>query len=702
MGSVIVLGGRVVGDQKPTVLMIDDEQFDAELLERILVRVPDWQAQVVHYEDPQAALEALPGLDIDAIFLDYHIGNVDGLSVLKSIRALNFIKPVIVLTGQGSESIALEVMRAGADDYLLKGLLTPEAVSRVIKHAQAQYFHRQTEATNDALLKAIPDLMLRIRRDGVLLDARPGDDVGLTLVPEQCLGRHVRDVLPEAFADLTMQHVDQVMTSGQARSFEYRLLDGRDQRYFEVRVANCSRDQVVALIRNITERRLAEEMILKQGEDLAFVKDELEDQAGVLILRSEELEKAHAKAEAAVHSKSEFLANMSHEIRTPMTAILGYTDLLTEPGISAGDLKNYVATIRRNGEHLLTIINDILDMSKIESGKMTIEKIECSPGQILSDVLSLLMERAKSKGLALKAELDGPIPKVIETDPTRLRQILINLVGNAIKFTDQGCIRVVVRLIDSPDGPDSSLSFDVIDTGIGMTEDQVATMFEAFLQADTTTTRKYGGTGLGLMISKRFANMLGGDLSASCESGRGCSFTATVAAGPLAGVEMIDSLDSIGVDATMDKPSVPGSSAATSVSANVLLAEDSPDNQRLIRFVLRKAGMSVDVADNGLVAYEKALEAWRNGTPFDIVLMDMQMPEMDGYEATRNLRQEGYRGHIVALTAHAMSSDRDKCLAAGCDDYATKPINKDQLIKMIKRQVDAVGHDNCESNSVAG
>ena len=449
---------------------------------------------------------------------------------------------------------------------------------------------------------------------------------------------------------------------------------------------------------DITERKEAEWMLNKHMEDLELVKEDIEAHSIELAAKTAELEQARTQAESAARAKSEFLANMSHEIRTPMTAILGYTEIL----LGAGDLAKApldrveaIQTIHRNGQHLLTIINDILDLSKIEAQKMTVEKIECSPAEIVSEVMSMMRERAKDKNLELATEVIGHIPITIQTDPTRLRQILINLISNAIKFTELGTVRLVVKMDEDVDLGEPKMSFEIIDNGIGMTEHQQKNLFQAFSQADTSTTRKFGGTGLGLMISKRLAKMMGGDLVAACKLNEGCAFTATIATGPLGGIEMIDSL---AIERSLDGASIkPLTVTETKVSSYILLAEDGPDNQRLISFVLRKAGAEVEIAENGLIAYEKTMAAWRSQQPYDVVLMDMQMPEMDGYEATAKLRSEGYLGPIIALTAHAMSEQRQSCLDAGCTDFATKPIDKANLFALICRYTQSVSSNKSGS-----
>ena len=396
------------------------------------------------------------------------------------------------------------------------------------------------------------------------------------------------------------------------------------------------------------------------------------------------LVRAKEAAEVATQSKSEFLANMSHEIRTPMTAILGFAEvLLNEDKLDCSQEHQVEAirTIQRNGEYLLEIINDILDLSKIESGKMDVELIECYPHKILEGVASLMRVRASAKGLTLKVEYDCPIPQQILSDPTRLRQILINLVGNAVKFTETGTIRLVVRLLNAK-STDPRIEFDVVDSGIGMSEEQTCKLFKPFAQADTSTTRKFGGTGLGLVISKRLAELLGGNLNMRSVAGEGSTFSFNVKTGSLEGVNLVD--DPSGVDPRPERVAKPDT-GNDRLDCRVLLAEDGPDNQRLISFILKKAGADVTVAENGQIALDLALEAREENNPFQVILMDMQMPVLDGYGATGKLRSADYTGPIIALTAHAMSGDQEKCLDAGCDDYTTKPIDRKKLISLVAK-----------------
>jgi signal transduction histidine kinase len=424
-------------------------------------------------------------------------------------------------------------------------------------------------------------------------------------------------------------------------------------------------------------RNSLEQAVAQRTQEVEARSQALEKASDELRAMNEQLAAARAAAETANRAKTEFLANMSHEIRTPMTAIVGYAELLRDEIIKAelpGAPVEFVDAILNNTGHLLGLLNDILDMSKIESGMLEVERIRCNPWELVHNVAAMMRAPAKTKGLTLSIEHAGPIPETIETDSLRLRQILANLVGNAIKFTPSGGVHLSVQLLrDNPE--QALLRIEVNDTGIGMSEETVGKLFDRFSQADSSTTRQYGGSGLGLAISKRLANMLGGDITVESAPGRGSRFTVTVQTGPLGSVRLIDNPQ---VDSHAERAQKKPSKIAS--GERILLAEDSIDNQRIIAMILSNSGFQVAVAENGQIARDKALEAMRADKPFELILMDMQMPVMEGYEATRQLRAAGYKRPIVALTAHATSDDRRKCLEAGCDFYITKPINRAELL----------------------
>ncbi len=429
-------------------------------------------------------------------------------------------------------------------------------------------------------------------------------------------------------------------------------------------------DAVAERLGKIIENKRAEEALCRANQDTEDVNRQLEQ----AIERANQLAE---QAEQANMAKSEFLANMSHEIRTPMTAILGYTELLGDSTATASDRDNYLAVIERNGQYLLGLINDILDLSKIEAGKIQVETLRCSVVSVVATVASTMRARARERDIRLSVEYTSELPEKILTDSAKLRQALINLTGNALKFTENGYVRVVVSFLPSWRHDQPAVQFQVIDTGIGISDEKLERVFEPFVQANASTSREYGGTGLGLAITRHIARLLSGELTAESTPGKGSTFTLTIPTGSLEGVRMLRNPEEV-----IREPGrgAPVGTVGNLMGIRILLAEDGPDNQRLITAILRKAGAEVEIAENGRVAVDKA-----RAERFDLILMDMQMPEMDGYQATRTLREQGVSVPIVALTAHTMRGDREKCLSAGCTGYVAKPISRRQLIETVMR-----------------
>jgi len=388
-----------------------------------------------------------------------------------------------------------------------------------------------------------------------------------------------------------------------------------------------------------------------------------------------DLAKTLEAAEAASRAKSEFLANVSHEIRTPMSAILGFAEMLLQKSAEECEQIGCARIIRQNAQHLLELINDILDLSKVEVGQMKVERISFDLPTLLFEIVSLARPRAAEKGLGFDVRFDGPIPRLIHSDPVRLRQILLNLIGNAMKFTESG--KIDLRIVDEGAGsPNILLRVDVIDNGIGMTQEQLGRLFRPFSQGDVSIAGKFGGTGLGLTISRQLAKLLGGDVSATSQPRMGSTFTMRIDGGPSAGVATLRGLTEETLPAKLDH-SVKNE---IYLRGRILLVEDGADNQRLLRMQLSSAGASVVSVANGQMAVELATTQ-----PFDLILMDMQMPVMDGYTAAVELRRRGIKIPIIALTAYAMAEDRDKCIASGCDAYLSKPVDEETLLSAVNR-----------------
>ena len=588
-------------------------------------------------------------------------------------------------------NLVLDSARRSLDDLTEKNRDLAERTDSLTR-ARSALEHEAAERANSetkyrAILDNAADGIVTIDENGIVesFNAAAGGIFGYSAA--EVLGRNIKMLMPAPDREEHDGHIHNYLRTGVAKVVGIRReIVGRRQDGstfpIDLHVAELhlgEQRMFTGIVRDITQQKQTQE---RMRENNAMMIDALEREkrsAIQLEAAMERLTAARDQAKSASRAKSEFLANMSHEIRTPMTAILGFADALLD---NLHDPENVeaVSIIKQNGQHLLQIINDILDISKIEAGKLEVERIRCSPAQVVAEVKALMQVRADAKDLRILTEYIGNVPETIESDPTRLKQILVNLVGNAVKFTEVGGVRLIIRFID--DGPEPKMQFDVLDTGIGMTAEHVSRLFQAFSQADSSTTRKFGGTGLGLMISKRLAEMLGGNITVESKLGQWSQFRFTVTTGPLDGVKMLEDPAMAAIANPEEITAAKGD--VSSLDCRILLAEDGPDNQRLIAHMLKKAGAQVAVVENGKLAADAALAARDGDKPFDVIVMDMQMPVMDGYEATGLLRQKGYTRPILALTAHTMAGDRQKCLAAGCDDYAMKPIDRYKLIESIK------------------
>ncbi|MEI7447465.1 MAG: ATP-binding protein, partial [Burkholderiales bacterium] len=444
--------------------------------------------------------------------------------------------------------------------------------------------------------------------------------------------------------------------------------------------------------RALAERRTLKlqpvSLVAADGERRSFLAncapvgaDENTPPAGVLVSLDDitelqrkevQLREATDRAEQANRAKSDFLANMSHEIRTPMNAIIGFTEMLRRGRVKdATQARRHLDTVHANGTHLLSLINDILDLSKVEAGQLEVERIDCAPHRVIAEVIDALSVKANEKGIGLRREVEGPVPASIQGDPSRLRQVITNLVGNAIKFTSTGEVVVAERWIAARGDRPAALRIAVRDSGIGIPADKLGAIFEPFVQAESSTARRFGGTGLGLSISRKFARAMGGDIVVESEPGKGSTFIVTIDPGSVDGVPMLEPAQAMADGAVTEQVAA---SAWRFPPRRLLVVDDSSENRELVALALQDCGLVVVQADSGQAALDSVFERLP-----DMILMDMQMPGMDGFTATRRLRAAGVRIPIYAFTAHALRGFDKEISEVGCDGYLTKPIDIDAM-----------------------
>ncbi|GJM43827.1 MAG: hypothetical protein DHS20C21_06690 [Gemmatimonadota bacterium] len=458
-----------------------------------------------------------------------------------------------------------------------------------------------------------------------------------------------------------------------------------------VRLIHAGADEYVrkghldgARLLEVIEQAEARSLRRHVERDLHARAHQLSDMLERESLAMRELEIAMERVEAASQAKSAFLANVSHEIRTPLTAILGYADEILRDDLPPAERREAAHIIRRNGDFLLRIVNDLLDLSKIEAGGLEIERVRFSPFQLIDDVECSFRAVARERALEWSSAVVGSLPETIESDPTRVRQVLVNLVGNALKFTERGSVGVRVQLREEA-GAEPMLCFQVTDTGIGMTPDEIARIFQPFTQADGSTTRRFGGTGLGLTICERLVHRLGGDIHVQSRPGEGSTFTFAIPIGSQEGVPR-----STAEEAQAQRRATPTAAPVkerTLPACHLLLADDNPVNLRLISRILERMGARVTTAATGAEAVSVAWQEGRNGRAVDLILMDLQMPDLDGWDAVTQLRDAGWPGPIVALTGNALPEERKRCLASGFDGFMTKPIRRAELHALLNEHL---------------
>lgn len=640
------------------VLVIDDDDVDRLTLSRALKK-SDINHVLTECARAEDAFDLLKSNRYDCIFLDYLLPGTDGLMLLRKFRQEGIKTPVIIVTSQGNEKVAVEMMKSGASDYIVKDHINPTNIKRIIQTVTIlREIERQQEIAESAL--KISEARLaeaqKIARMGNWEFTPNFDEVYWS---EEMYRIFELDLTfdPKTRHHLSFFHPDdwKVIKEGLEKTLQGAVFnndlqierpDGKYkyvnvQAYYHVNV-QTGKGKYIGTIQDIDRRKQVEH----------------------------ELVEAKKLAEESGKIKEQFLANMSHEIRTPLNAIIGFSNLLLTSQSNFNDTdRNSIKAIHSASEHLLAIINDILDVSKIESGKLVFEHMDFSLPELVNGVFDLFKLKSDQKSIDLICKIEEDVPIHLSGDPVRLNQVLVNLISNSLKFTDKGYVKLYIS-IDLQSEDEVSIQFTVEDSGIGIPANKLESIFESFTQASNDTTRVYGGTGLGLTIVKNLVELQRGEISVNSKLKEGTIFRVK-----LPFKRLKKEYKKKDISNGIDPDTYPK-------NLKVLMAEDNELNQVLSKSIFQKIGWDLDIADNGRIAWEKLQK-----NTYDLILMDVQMPEMDGYQTTQKIRNELTPPFseipIIAITAHSLQSELKKCMDAGMNDYISKPFKVKDLIEKI-------------------
>jgi len=651
------------------ILIIEDDQIDLMAYQRAIGKTDYSDSHIVNATNADQAFELMHELEFDCIFLDYMLPGQNGLELLNRVREKGYNMPVAVVTSQGDQRLAVEMMKAGAFDYFTKGEINPELLGKLLHNVQqvnqltaernlAEKRLKEQERFINKIASFSPNIIY-------VFDLEHKKTIFINHDLFKMLGYGPND-LPKSFEKAFNRLIDPQEYEDFKRFVNrLALLSEEEVDEAEMKLIGADGNYNWMFTRNVSFKRNEQGVTTQVLGTAVNISNRKKEEEELLI--------AKQQAEHAATAKSEFLSNMSHEIRTPMNAIIGLSDLLLSRDFKGEDLENLKA-IKNSADNLLVIINDILDFSKIEAGKLNFESIAFSLRERLDHVIKTMNFKAEQKNIYLKLSLSKDLPSHLIGDPFRLNQILVNLVGNAVKFTSEGGVTIQVSSQSKEEDGTENITFEVIDTGIGVPEEKQASIFESFSQAYTDVTRHYGGTGLGLTITKRLVELQGGNLGLESEKDKGSNFHFTL---PFQ-ITQCEDKDHIKVLNHEDlKDSLSG--------VNILVAEDNPVNQMLIQQVLSKWDVTFTICNNGQEAVDVI-----NQQTFNIILMDLQMPVLDGISATHKIRQsEGVNQDIpiIALTADAFVETRKRVINEGFNDYLTKPFKKEDLLEKISKHV---------------